>query len=156
MTKGLFVYSAFSIKLFVFLNFHHLLLKIFKKVMNRKNENIWLFLFRKSHFSLKQKKNFIVVQQEKGTTIHTIKDENERVWDRAASSDSTRFKKIKRGEDENFPIPAPFTFDFCFYFYFLFFYIYVLIFIILKLIYFIKNKNIMEFSTDISYLKKIK
>ena len=59
--------------------------------------------------------------------------------------DPTRFKKIKRGEDENFPIPTPFTFDFCFYFLFLIFCIYFLIFIILKLIYFIKNKNIMNF-----------
>ena len=38
---------------------------------------------------------------------------------------------------------APFTFDFCFYF--LFFIVLYLFFIILKLIYFIKNKNIMNF-----------
>ena len=35
--------------------------------------------------------------------------------------DPARFKKIKRGEDENFPILAPFTFYFYFYFLFLIF-----------------------------------
>ena len=45
--------------------------------------------------------------------------------------------------DEKILKPVPFTFDFCFYF--LFCYIYFFIFIILKLIYFIKNTNIMNF-----------
>ena len=48
-------------------------------------------------------------------------------------------------EDEKISKPIPFTFDFLFLFLFLFFYICFFIFIILKLIYFIKNKNIMNF-----------
>ena len=40
---------------------------------------------------------------------------------------------------------ATFTFDSCFYFLFLILKFYLFIFIILKLIYFIKNKNIMNF-----------
>ena len=52
------------------------------------------------------------------------------------------FKKLNgagQGKDEKIYKPVPFTFDF------LFFYIFFFIFIILKLIYFIKNKNIMNF-----------
>ena len=50
------------------------------------------------------------------------------------------FKKLNEmGRDEKISKPVSFIFDFCFYF--LFFYI----FILLKLIYFIKNKNIMNF-----------
>ena len=45
------------------------------------------------------------------------------------------------GGDRKIPKAASFTFDFCFYF----FYICLFIFIILKLIYFIKIKNIMNF-----------
>ena len=56
------------------------------------------------------------------------------------------FKKLNEaGQNEKILKPVSFTFDFCFYFYFLFFYICFFIFIILKLIYFIKNKNIMNF-----------
>ena len=47
--------------------------------------------------------------------------------------------------------PVSFTFDFCFYF--LFVYICFFIFIMLKLIYFIKNKNIMNFYK--LFIKKI-
>ena len=47
------------------------------------------------------------------------------------------FKKLNEARwDGKIPEPVPFIFDFCFYF---------LNFIILKLIYFIKNKNIMNF-----------
>ena len=50
------------------------------------------------------------------------------------------FKKLNEaGRNEKILKPVPFTFDFCFY------YICFFIFIILKLIYFIKNKNIMNF-----------
>ena len=56
------------------------------------------------------------------------------------------FIKLKgAGQNEKIPKPVPFTFDFCFYFLFLIFFIFFFIFIILKLIYFIKNKNIMNF-----------
>ena len=56
------------------------------------------------------------------------------------------FKKLNgSGGDRKILKPVPFTFDFCFYFLFLIFYIYLLIFIILKLIYFLKIKNIMNF-----------
>ena len=60
--------------------------------------------------------------------------------------------KILNGTGRNGKIlkPVPFIFDFCFYF--LFFYICFFIFIILKLIYFIKNKNIMNFYK--SFIKK--
>ena len=48
------------------------------------------------------------------------------------------FKKLNgQGGDEKILKPAPFIFDF--------FYIFFFIFIILKLLYFIKNKNIMNF-----------
>ena len=54
------------------------------------------------------------------------------------------FKKLNgAGQNGKIPKPVPFTFYFCFYF--LFFYICFFIFIILKLIYFIKNENIMNF-----------
>ena len=49
------------------------------------------------------------------------------------------------GEDMKILKSATFTFDFCFYFLFLILKFYLFIFIILKLIYFIKNKNIMNF-----------
>ena len=53
------------------------------------------------------------------------------------------FKKLNMmGRYRKIPKSVTFTFDFCFY---LFFYICFFIFIILKLIYFIKNKNIMNF-----------
>ena len=45
--------------------------------------------------------------------------------------------------DDKIHKSVPFIFYFCFYF--LFFYICFFIFIILKLIYFIKNKNVMNF-----------
>ena len=52
------------------------------------------------------------------------------------------FKKLNGlGRDGKIPNPIPFIFDF----YFKFFYIFFFIFIILKLIYFIKNKNIINF-----------
>ena len=71
------------------------------------------------------------------------------VWDETVHSDLTRlcfsipkpvpFKKLNRvgwvGKDGKIPKFVSFTFNFCFYF----------IFIILKLIYFIKNRNIMNF-----------
>ena len=52
-----------------------------------------------------------------------------------------------------FPNPSHLQFIFVFIFYFLFFYICFFIFIILKLIYFIKNKNIMNFYK--LFIKKI-
>ena len=52
------------------------------------------------------------------------------------------FKKLNgAGGDGKILKPDSFIFYFCF----IFFYIYFFIFIILKLIYFIKNKNIMNF-----------
>ena len=66
------------------------------------------------------------------------------------------FKKLNRAgrdRDEKIPRPVPFTFDFYFYFLFFIFYICFFIFIILKLIYFIKNKNIMNFYK--LFIKKI-
>ena len=54
------------------------------------------------------------------------------------------FKKLNElGWNEKILKHVSFTFDFCFYF--LFFYIYFFIFVILKLIYLITNKNIMNF-----------
>ena len=59
------------------------------------------------------------------------------------------FKKLNgTGRDEKILKPVPFTFDFCYYFLFFIFYFFIFaffIFIILKLVYFIKNKNIMNF-----------
>ena len=56
------------------------------------------------------------------------------------------FKKLNgKGRGWKIPKPVSFIFDFVFIFYFLFFYSCFFIFIILKLIYFIKNKNIMNF-----------
>ena len=56
------------------------------------------------------------------------------------------FKKLNgAGWDEKILKPTPFTFDFCFYFLFFMFLYLLFIFIILKLIYFIKNKNVMNF-----------
>ena len=49
---------------------------------------------------------------------------------------------MERDGDEKISKLVPFIFDFCFYF--LIFYICFYIFIILKLIYLIKNKNIMN------------
>ena len=53
------------------------------------------------------------------------------------------FKKLTaRDGDRKILKPTLFTFYFCFYF---FIFVFIFIFIILKLIYFIKNKNIMNF-----------
>ena len=65
------------------------------------------------------------------------------------------FKKIKRDRVgiRKFPNLSRLHFIFVFIFYFKFFYIFLFIFIILKLIYFIKNKNIMNFYK--LFIKKI-
>ena len=49
------------------------------------------------------------------------------------------------GKDGKIPKPVLFIFYFCFYFLFLIFLYFIFIFIILKLIDFVKNKNIMIF-----------
>ena len=93
--------------------------------MNRKSENIWLFLFRKSHFS--PKKNLIIAQQGEGLTILSTRDDNIRVWDEVAPFRPARlffsilkpvsFKKLNwAGADRKIPKPVPFTLNFYFYF----------------------------------------
>ena len=60
-----------------------------------------------------------------------------------------------RGEDGKIHKPVLFIFYFCFYFlFFIFYFLFCFfIFIILKLIYFVKNKNIMNFYK--LFIKKI-
>ena len=116
--------------------------------MNRKCENIWLFLFRKNRLSSKKKKNSIIVQQGELATLATWND-NGVFGTRRSHPDPVRlfffsipkpipFKNLNGtgwfGWDEKIFKLVPFTFDFYFIF-----------FIILKLICFIKNKNIMNF-----------
>ena len=83
-------------------------------------------------------------------------NDNEKVWDGQLHPDLVFFFfqfsnlfdlkiLIGQGVDGKIPKPALFTFDFCFYFLFIIFLYLIFIIIILKLIYFIKNKNIMNF-----------
>ena len=116
---------------------------------------IFGFFYSEKVIFHQNKKNFIIAQKRERLTTLTTRDDNGRVWDETAPSrlgsfifflipKSISFKKLN-GARRNGKIPKPvlFTFDFCFYF--LFFNICFFIFIILKLIYFIKNKNIMNF-----------
>ena len=54
----------YYIQLLVFLKFHDLLLNFFKKVMNRKSENIWLFL--EKSFSTKTRKTLSLPNKKEG------------------------------------------------------------------------------------------
>ena len=89
-------------------------------------------------------------QQGEGPAIHTTKDDNGRVWEEAAPSRPgsfiflilklVSFKKLNGARMIKFPNLSYLYLIFSFIFYIFFF-----IFIILKLIYFIKNKNTMNF-----------
>ena len=99
-------------------------------------------------------KNFIIVEQRIELATRIIRDDNRgfgtgRLHPKLVHlffsiSKHVQFKKLNRGDagrfdrDEKILKPARFTFNFCFYF--LFF-----IFIILKLIYFIKSTNIINY-----------
>ena len=99
---------------------------------------IFGFFYSEKVIFHKNKKNSIIAQQEEELTIHTTRDDNGRVWDRAVPSQLDSFI---------FSIPKLFSFKilklvpFTFYFLILIFLdLLFFIFIILKLIFFIKIK----------------